>query len=67
MKYLLMLTSLLLPSVLWHCWLPMGCCNIKGIWPVKIGGCWCGYLSGVRCRFAYGPADATVTHYLLLQ
>jgi len=20
----------------------------------------------VRCRFAYGPADATVTHYLLL-
>jgi len=22
------------------------------------------YLSGVRCRFAYGPADATVTHYL---
>ena len=24
--------------------------------------CWCGYLSGVRCRlFAYGPADATAT------
>jgi len=23
-------------------------------------GCWCGYLSGVRCRlFAYGPDDAT--------
>jgi len=21
----------------------------------------------VRCRFAYGPADATATHYLLLQ
>ena len=22
--------------------------------------CWCGYLSGVRCRLvAYGPADAT--------
>jgi len=22
--------------------------------------CWCGYLSGARCRlFAYGPADAT--------
>ena len=20
-----------------------------------------------RCRFAYGPADATATHYLLLQ
>jgi len=27
----------------------------------------CGYLSGVRCRFAYGPAYATATHYLLLQ
>jgi len=26
-----------------------------------------GYLSGVRCRFAYGPADATATHCLLLQ
>jgi len=23
--------------------------------------------SGSRCRFAYGPADATATHYLLLQ
>jgi len=31
------------------------------------GGCWHGYLSGVSCRFAYGPADATATHYLLLQ
>jgi len=28
-------------------------------------GCWHGYLSGVRGRFAYGPADATGTHYLL--
>ena len=26
---------------------------------------WC--LSGARCRLAYGPADATVTHCLLLQ
>jgi len=24
--------------------------------------CWCGYLSGARCRlFAYGPADATAS------
>jgi len=23
--------------------------------------CWHGYLSGARCRFAYGPADATAT------
>jgi len=30
-------------------------------------GCWRGYLSGARCRLAYGPADATATHYLLLQ
>ena len=31
--------------------------------------CWCGYLSGVRCRlFAFGPADATAIqkpHHLL--
>ena len=25
------------------------------------------YLSGARCRLACGPADATATHYLLLQ
>ena len=37
-------------------------------WPVKMsGGCWRGYLSGARCRLAYGPADATATHCLLLQ
>jgi len=30
-------------------------------------GCWRGYLPGVRCRLAYSPADATVTHCLLLQ
>jgi len=30
-------------------------------------GCWHGYVSGSRCWFAYGPADATATHYLLLQ
>jgi len=33
----------------------------------QTGGCWHGYLSGARCRLAYGPADATVTHCLLLQ
>ena len=27
-------------------------------------GCWCGCLSGARCRFAYGPADATATRCL---
>jgi len=26
-----------------------------------------GYLSGARCRLAYGLADATATHCLLLQ
>jgi len=30
-------------------------------------GCWRGYLSGSRRRFAYGPADATTIYYLLLQ
>jgi len=30
-------------------------------------GCWHGYLSGARCRLAYGPAEATATHCLLLQ
>ena len=41
----------------------------KGIRPVKnrVVGCWRGYLSGARCRLAYGPADATATHCLLLQ
>jgi len=29
--------------------------------------CWHGYLYGVRCIFAYGPADATTSHGLLLQ
>jgi len=24
-------------------------------------------LSGMRCRLAYSPADASATHYLLLQ
>jgi len=33
----------------------------------RVVGCWRGYLSGARCRLAYGPADATVTHRLLLQ
>jgi len=53
------------PSVLWRCWLG----SRKGIRPVKnwLVGCWRGYLSGARCRLAYGPADATDTHCLLLQ
>ena len=40
-------------SVLWHCWLG----GRKGIRPVKnwVVGCWRGYLSGARCRLAYGP------------
>ena len=52
------------PSVLWRCWLGVR----KGIQPVKnwVVECWCHYLSGVRCRLACGPADATATHCLLL-
>ena len=30
-------------------------------------GYWRGCLSEARCRLAYGPADATATHCLLLQ
>ena len=29
--------------------------------------CWHGFLSGAGCRLAYGPADATATHCVLLQ
>jgi len=49
-----------MPSVLWRCWLG----GRKGARPVKyrVVGCWCGCLSGARCRLAYGPADATATH-----
>ena len=46
------------PTVLWHCWLGIR----KSIRPGKnwVMRCWCGYLSGVRCRlFACGPADVT--------
>ena len=54
-----------LPSVLWRCWLG----GRKGIRPVKnwVVRCWHGYLSGARCWLAYGPADATASHCLLLQ
>jgi len=55
----------LVPSVLWRCWLG----DRKGIQPVEnwMVGCLHDYLSGARWRFAYGPADPTVTHCLLLQ
>jgi len=33
----------------------------------RVLGCLCGCHSGARCRHAYGPADATATHCLLLQ
>jgi len=60
-------TSLLwlLPSVLRCYWLG----GRKGIRPVRnwVVGCWHGYLSGTRCRFAYGPVDATATHCPLFQ
>ena len=34
-------------------------------YPACKKGCWCGYLSGERCRLAHGPADATATHCLV--
>jgi len=65
LSFLTVLFNEWVPSVLWRCCLG----GMKGIRLVKnwVVGCWCGYLSGVRCRLAYGPADATVTHCLLLQ
>ena len=59
------ITFFLTVPVLWRCWLG----GRKGIRPVKnwVVGCWRGYLPGARCRFAYGPADTTATHCLLLQ
>ena len=53
------------PLVLWRCLLG----GRKGVRPVKnwVARCWRGYLSGARCRLAYGPADSTATHWLLLQ
>jgi len=52
-------------ALLRRCWLG----GRKGIQPVKklYGGFWFGYVSGARCRFAYGLADFTATHCLLLQ
>jgi len=33
----------------------------------KLSGGMLAWLSGMRCRLAYGPADAIATHCLLLQ
>ena len=62
-KHLLWL-SVVWPSVLWRCWLG----GRKGIRPVKnwAVGFWRGYLSGARCRLAYGPTDASVKSRLVL-
>ena len=48
---------MIMPSVLWHCWLG----SRKGVRPVKkwVVGYWHGYLSGARCRLAYGPPPLT--------
>jgi len=42
---------------------------LKGIRPVInwVVWCWRGYVSWSWCRFAYDPADATATQYLMLQ
>jgi len=34
---------------------------------IRVMECWCGCLSGVRCRLAYGPVDATASHCILFQ
>ena len=45
---------LVIPPVLWRCWLG----GRKGIRPVKnwVVGFWRGYLSGARCKLAYGAS-----------
>ena len=49
--------------MLWCCWLG----DRKGIRPVKkLSGGVLGWLSVWRCRLAYGPADVTATHWLVL-
>ena len=65
LPHLSFFSSLFPYLVLWRCWLG----GRKGIRPVNnwVVGCWRGYLSGVRCRLAHGPAEATATHCLLLQ
>ena len=57
--YLTCVKCFMLPSVHWCCWLG----GRKGIRSVKnwVVGCWRGYLSGARCKLAYGPADTTAT------
>ena len=52
----------IVPPVLWCCWLG----GRKGIRRVKKTEWWVrrGYLSGVKCRLACDPADATATHCL---
>jgi len=56
-------------AVIPHLCLPcmVGCQEGHPACKKLVVGCWCGYLSEARCRLAYGPADATATHCLLLQ
>jgi len=54
--------SAAVPSVLWRCWLG----GRKGIRPVKnwVVRCWCGYLSGARCRLTHAqlmPLPLTIS------
>ena len=47
------------------------CCRVISSFfrwlPDWVVGCWHGYLCGVRCRLAYGPADATVCCFSKIQ
>ena len=54
-----------MPSLLWRCW--FGWQEGHPACKKTVVGCRCGCLSGTRCRLAYGLADATATHCLLLQ
>jgi len=60
--FVLCLWLFYLPSVLW-CYAVGWAAGRAPACKILSGGCWYGYLPGARCRFTYGPADATATHH----
>ena len=62
-KILVIKKFLIEPSALWHCWFG----GKKGIWPVKdwVVGCWCGHLSGARCRLMCSKFSFTMRPWYL--
>jgi len=57
--------SLLMPSVLWRCWL--GGRKASSLYKTEWWGAGMVICLETSCKLTYGPADATATHCLLLQ